>query len=88
MYIYVCIYARGLQMSRKKTLLLTKRANRVIIFKIREDLHLKCNSENVSCNSKNSILKFLLLGFAHVLMITAVVRAILSFKFHFMLIIC
>ena len=67
-------------------------------YKIREGLHLDCNSENliylVTCkNAKNSMQEVVLLSFAHVLIITAVVTgsfvwAILSFKFHFMLILC
>ena len=68
-------------------------------YKIREGLHLDCNSENViyliTCkkNAKNSMYEVVLLGFTHVSIITAVVTrsfagAILSFKFHFMLILC
>ena len=67
-------------------------------YRIREGLHLHCNSENViyliSCKiCKNSMKEVVLLGFAHVSIITAVVtgsfvRATLSFKFHFTLILC
>ena len=67
-YMYVCI-------MQEVCKCLEKRAKRVIIFKIREDIYLNCISDNVSCNLKNSILEVLLLGFALIL--------ILSFKFHF-----
>ena len=68
-------------------------------YKIREGLHLDCNSENViyliTCKKsiKTSMQKVVLLGFTHVSIITTVVTgsfvgAILSFKFHFTLILC
>ena len=66
--------------------------------KIRGGIYLDCNSENVIYlitrkNPKNSIYEIVLLGFTHVLIITAVVkgsfvRDILSFNVHFMLILC
>ena len=68
-------------------------------YKIREGLHLDCNSENVAylitCKKcrKNSMQEVLFLGFPHISIITAVVTgsfvgAILLFRFHFTLILC
>ena len=67
-------------------------------YKIREGLHLDCNSEMVVCliickKCKKQYVGVVLQGFAHVSIIAAVitgsfVRAILLFRFHFPLILC